>query len=234
VLSVASQGQSVTLPVTVTDTPVALLPLVVNLLVGLLLSFVLRWHFVRYGTTLGNRREFGVNFALVMLPTTFVISIVKHALALALGLVAAVSIVRYRTPIKEPEELGYLFVAIACGLGLGANQTVGTVVAFALILLVVTAMKRAAPRDDARSLYLTVAWPQVPGDEKALDRLAAIVGRHVANNDLRRFDAHDGRVDATFFVDVSPARLSALVDDLRHGCPGISVTFLDQSRMPAV
>ena len=54
----------------------------------------------------------------------FVILIVKSSLALSLGLVGALSIVRFRTPIKEPEELIYLFLAIAIGLGFGAGQIV--------------------------------------------------------------------------------------------------------------
>ena len=39
-----------------------------------------------------------------------VITVIKSSLALSLGLVGALSIVRFRTPIKEPEELGYLFL----------------------------------------------------------------------------------------------------------------------------
>ena len=46
----------------------------------------------------------------------------KIFLALSLGLVGALSIVRFRTPIKEPEELAYIFLAIAIGLALGADQ----------------------------------------------------------------------------------------------------------------
>ncbi len=43
-----------------------------------------------------------------------------RGLMLGLGLVGALSIIRFRTPIKEPEELAYLFLAIAVGIGLGA------------------------------------------------------------------------------------------------------------------
>ena len=47
---------------------------------------------------------------------------VKSSLALSLGLVGALSIVRFRAAIKEPEELIYLFLTIAAGLGTGAGQ----------------------------------------------------------------------------------------------------------------
>jgi hypothetical protein len=211
-----------------------LLTLLRNLGIGVVLSLLLRWHFERFGTTLGNRREFGTNFPIVMLTTALVIAVVKHSMALSLGLVGALSIVRFRTPIKEPEELGYLFLAIAGGLGLGADQWQATAVALLAILLVVTLIKRKGAGAAGRSLYLTIGW-NTQGRERALDQLSAVIGRHVAQNDLRRLDAQDGRLDATFFVDFpNPARLSALLEELRQQCPGASITFLDQSRMPAV
>ena len=65
--------------------------------------------------------------------------IVKSSLALSLGLVGALSIVRFRAAIKEPEELVYLFLIIAIGLGCGANQLVITTVGiiFSLLLIVI-------------------------------------------------------------------------------------------------
>ncbi|HAE74801.1 MAG TPA: DUF4956 domain-containing protein, partial [Alphaproteobacteria bacterium] len=77
------------------------------------------------------------------------ITIVKSSLALSLGLVGALSIVRFRTPIKEPEELAYLFIAIAMGLGLGADQTLPTVLA-SLVILVTMALFKWTRRDDSQ------------------------------------------------------------------------------------
>jgi len=122
--------------------PLALMPLLINLAIGAALSLVLRWHFKQFGSTLSNREEFAQVFPFVLLTTVLIISIVKSSLALSLGLVGALSIVRFRTPIKEPEELAYLFIAIAMGLGLGANQTVNTVVAGLVILLIMALFKR--------------------------------------------------------------------------------------------
>ena len=53
-----------------------------------------------------------------------VITVVKSSLALSLGLVGALSIVRFRTPIKEPEELIYLFICLSLGLAVGADQRI--------------------------------------------------------------------------------------------------------------
>ena len=60
-------------------------------------------------------------------------------MALSLGLVGALSIVRFRAAIKEPEELVFLFLIIAVGLGCGAGQInitmVGTLIAIMIIFI---------------------------------------------------------------------------------------------------
>ncbi len=71
---------------------------------------------------------------MMSLTTFLVITVVKSSLALSLGLVGALSVIRFRTPIKEPEELVYLFLAIGIGLGFGANQIVITLGCFLIIL----------------------------------------------------------------------------------------------------
>ena len=72
-----------------------------------------------------------------------VILVVKSSLALSLGLVGALSIVRFRTPIKEPEELVYLFLVIAIGLGAGAGQIEIVIVGSLTTLLIVVIFYRA-------------------------------------------------------------------------------------------
>ena len=69
--------------------------------------------------------------------TMFIITIIKSSLVLSLGLIGALSIIRFRTAIKEPEELTYLFLAIAIGLGLGANQRTIILIAFLLTHLII-------------------------------------------------------------------------------------------------
>ena len=109
--------------------PLSIQALLLSLVIGFVLALVLRWHFERFGSTLSNRSEFAQVFPFILLTTVLIISVVTSSLALSLGLVGALSIVRFRTPIKEPEELAYLFIAIAMGLGLGADQRLPTVAA---------------------------------------------------------------------------------------------------------
>lgn len=217
--------------------PLSIESLLFNLAIGAALSLALRWHFQRYGSTLSNREEYGHVFPFVCLTTILVITVVKSSLALSLGLVGALSIVRFRTPVKEPEELAYLFIAIAIGLGLGANQTLATITAVVAILAVMVFVKMPSRKEDGKNLYLSIDWRADAGKEPEnfLQHLNEVMSKHVASCDLRRFDVRDGSLDATYFVDIgSMSALSDLADELRASFPNAGITFIDQNRLPSV
>jgi|TARA_B110000238_G_C16083714_1_gene420637 hypothetical protein len=107
----------------------------INLLIAAILSTLLAVIYIKFGNSLSNRKIFAKNFVILCITTTFIITVVKSSLALSLGLVGALSIVRFRAAIKEPEELNYLFISIAIGLGMGAQQVMLTITSFILITL---------------------------------------------------------------------------------------------------
>jgi hypothetical protein len=218
-----------------TGAPLSLVNLLINLAIGVPLAVLLRWHFERFGSTLSNRAEFAQVFPFILLTTTLIITVVKSSLALSLGLVGALSIVRFRTPIKEPEELAYLFFAIALGLGLGADQTGPTVIAGLAILGIVSVLRFARTAREGTKLYLSVDFQGGAGQQERIDALSEVISRHVRSSDLRRVDSRDGSLEATYFVDVDDSNpISALIDELNRSFPGIGVSFIDQSRMPTV
>ena len=110
---------------------------ILSLLCAAILSFLVQLFYIRYSSTLSNRKEFAKTFVVLGVTTCIVIMIVKSSLALSLGLVGALSIVRFRAAIKEPEELVYLFLIIAIGLGCGANQLIiiTTGIFFSLVII---------------------------------------------------------------------------------------------------
>ena len=110
---------------------------VLSLFCAAVLSFIVHLFYIRFSSTLSNRVEFSKNFVVLGVATCIVIMIVKSSLALSLGLVGALSIVRFRAAIKVPEELVYLFLIIAVGLGCGANQLIITIVGIFFALLTI-------------------------------------------------------------------------------------------------
>ena len=111
----------------------------IALFLSLLLSLIVKLTYLKVGRALNDKDYFSDTFIPLAIITTLVITVVKFSLALSLGLVGALSIVRFRAAIKEPEELVYLFFVIAIGLANGANQfllsTISTlIIVFFLII----------------------------------------------------------------------------------------------------
>lgn len=109
-------------PDILSDINISLSSTLLAMIFSVISALVIRSLYINFGRSLNNREYFGNTFLILAVTTCSVIIIVKYSLALSLGLVGALSIVRFRAAIKEPEELVYLFLVIACGLAFGANQ----------------------------------------------------------------------------------------------------------------
>ena len=119
------------------NSSVDLLLFVVAILLAISFSYLLRYFYLNYWRSLSDKNQISSNFVLLTLIITIIITVVKSSLALSLGLVGALSIVRFRTPIKDPEELIFLFICIAIGLSLGAFQFWFATIGFVFVILVI-------------------------------------------------------------------------------------------------
>lgn len=108
-----------------------------NFLIAAILSFCVQIIYLKCSSSLSNKKNFSNNFIVLALTTCLIIMVVKNSIALSLGLVGALSIVRFRAAIKEPEELIYLFLIISIGLGTGANQSFITIFGTLISLIVI-------------------------------------------------------------------------------------------------
>ena len=102
---------------------------IVAILLSLILAYLVKFTYIKVSTSLNDKEHFSETFVPLAIITTLVITVIKFSLALSLGLVGALSIVRFRAAIKEPEELVYLFFIIGIGLANGANQFLVSILA---------------------------------------------------------------------------------------------------------
>jgi|TARA_B100000745_G_C20085921_1_gene371077 hypothetical protein len=98
-------------------------------------SYILKYVYEKKSISLSSKYQLSSIIPILSATTYLVILIVKSSLALSLGLVGALSIVRFRTPVKEPEDLVYLFLSIAIGIGFGAFQIFSTLIVFLIIII---------------------------------------------------------------------------------------------------
>ena len=201
-------------------------PFLIDLVIAGLLAFLLGRLFIKFGTSLSNRESFARNFVLLTMTTMLIISIVKSSLALSLGLVGALSIVRFRAAIKEPEELSYLFLTIAIGLGLGAEQRLTTLAAFGVIAAVLIAKHYLRSTGQLPNLYVTIT-SQTPQKLGATALLEVLQQNGVAAS-LRRFDETPQVAEASFHVRFdSVARLEACTNRFRNLSDGVKVSVIE-------
>ena len=106
----------------------------IALLLSLILAYLVKLTYIKVGRALNDKDYFSDTFIPLAIITTLVITVIKFSLALSLGLVGALSIVRFRAAIKEPEELVYLFFVIAIDLANGANQFLLSILATIIII----------------------------------------------------------------------------------------------------
>lgn len=98
--------------------------------------------FVAYKTTHSGpvySVRFNISLVMLTLITTIIMSVIGNNIALSLGMVGALSIVRFRTAIKDPRDTAYIFWTIAVGICCGVSDylvaAVGSVFVFAFLIL---------------------------------------------------------------------------------------------------
>ena len=81
----------------------------IAIILSLILAYFVKFTYIKVGRALNDKDYFSDTFIPLAIITTLVITVIKFSLALSLGLVGALSIVRFRAAIKEPEELVFIF-----------------------------------------------------------------------------------------------------------------------------
>ena len=184
----------------------------VNLFLCMMLVSLVGWFYKKFSRSLGGKTHVGAILPLIGLTVFMVITVVKSSLALSLGLVGALSIVRFRTPIKEPEELGYLFLTIAVGLGFGAGFSfITTVITLAILAYLYTVgTSRGSSKIDGEYTLL-VKLPQNKYDE-----VTSIISNKVTAFKIIRTESMGQNVNAYFNISVSEDfNFQELINDLK-------------------
>ncbi len=97
-------------------------------------------------------KKFNVSLAALTVITTTVITVIGNNIAMSLGMVGALSIVRFRTAIKDSRDTVYIFWAIVAGICSGAGDFLVAAVGSAFIFLVLLILGRI--KNDGRMLLI--------------------------------------------------------------------------------
>ena len=202
--------------------------LVGYMLIGGCLGLYVRLLYRRFGMTVSNRDSFSGLFPLLTVAIILVIFVVKSSLALSLGLVGALSIVRFRAAIKEPEELIYLFFCIAVGLALGAEYLLLAVGGTLMFTLFVLLRHRGGRKGRSQTLLLTISGAHADVFDGDQEKITAAVGEVAGAFRVQRLEVDDDQVQ--FRATVTPEsqeQIGAMVAALRTRLPACRVSYVN-------
>lgn len=112
--------------------------ILMNNIIALIVSFIMFIYKISYVGT-AYSRKFNISIGTITIITAMIMSIISNNIALSLGMVGALSIIRFRTAVKDVRDATYIFWAIAAGIGCGVSQyaliVIGSAFYFFFLLL---------------------------------------------------------------------------------------------------
>lgn len=122
-----------------TSGALTLTDVIINFMAACIISILI---YISYRITYSGAvysQRFNVSLVMLVLITTLVMNVIGNNIALSLGMVGALSIVRFRTAIKDPRDTAYIFWAIAVGICCGVSDYliagIGSVIIFLFLIL---------------------------------------------------------------------------------------------------
>ena len=173
--------------VSITDMAIAL---VLSFCLGLFIFFVYK---KTYAGVMFSQAFGGALIAMTMI-TTMVILAVTSNVVLSLGMVGALSIVRFRTAIKEPMDIAFLFWAIAGGIVLAAGMIPLAIVGSVIIGLIMIIF---CNRKSAQKPYIAVITCDNGQTE---EKVAAYLKENAGKTTVKSKSAQKGSIELTYEV----------------------------------
>jgi hypothetical protein len=213
-----------------TDNPRAwlLLWLVVQLLTSLVVSLLIAALFRRFSAAAASGSDTYRSFWLLSLSVTVIFLTVRTSIATGLTLIGALTLVRFRSPIKEPEEVGFILLVIASALTITAWRTeiLGALLVVTSIYLTVQTLRPGTFTGSTKAglLVLTIPSSQYARGDQAVSRA---VHQRLQRAALEGFTESHGEVVVSYnFAALPEASFEALRSELLSSTPDMKVNLI--------
>jgi len=149
--------------------------------------------------------SFNVSLVIIAMITSMVIMVIGNNLGISLGMVGALSIVRFRSAIKEPRDLTFLFWAIAIGLASGSGAFLIAGVSSLFIGVMMLVFRRVVYKSNC--YLLVIKGSQI--DTKEVEKSLAEYG---IKNKLRLHNVGHNSTEVTFEVTIKDQKKHSIVE----------------------
>ena len=114
---------------------------VILIVISLVTSLLISHLYVKFYDANSTGSRIHRSFPLMGPAVTTIFLTVQFSLPLSLGLLGALSIVRFRTPIKEPEEIGFILLLIACSIAIATYNVAFTALLYVIMFVALSVLK---------------------------------------------------------------------------------------------
>ena len=192
---------------------------IIAIFFSFLLASIIKITYMKVSRSLNDKEHFSEIFVPLAIITTLVITVVKFSLALSLGLVGALSIVRFRAAIKEPEELVYLFFVIGIGLANGANQFLVALIATVITVTILYFRKLYLNKSSNLNISessTNILQLQVTKETEAIEKVIENLKKEVKYLNLKSFSSEQDLKQYNFWFDINPENLISFIKKIEN------------------
>ncbi len=163
-----------------------LMTIMVDMLLALVIGLLIYEIYKRYFNGVVYSRSFAMTLIGMTVLTCMVTLAISTNIVISLGMVGALSIVRYRTAVKEPLDIMYLFWAITMGITIGASMYLLAAAGMLFMLIIIAVMHR---KQDRAQAYVMIYHAQSGAEEKVTELLKDIP--HGVKSRIARGDEYE-------------------------------------------
>ena len=213
------------------NTYLSLSAFITSVILSFLLSLLLSKIYRRYSNGFSNPESLARILPILSIGTTIIIAVVKSSLALSLGLVGALSIVRFRTPIKEPEELTYIFLTIGIGLATGASQYSIAIIGLALTIIFIIINRRLTYKfNKQNTIAISINGINVSDISKTIE----LVSKNASSINFHNLSTNNNKNNENTILNLSIvpkefSKIDSLANEISHTFPNCNINIIDNS-----
>ncbi|WP_105617269.1 DUF4956 domain-containing protein [Vallitalea okinawensis] len=189
------------------------------LVVALALSILI---FITYRFTYSGvmyNRKFNISLVMITIVTTIVMIVIGSNIALSLGMVGALSIVRFRTAIKDPRDTSYIFWAIAVGLCVGTTNYAIAVMGSLFLFIVLMVFNIGGFGKEDRYVLI------IRGNRVKEEEMMRCVFNAFKNSQLRAKNSTQDHIELVYQIKLKKNKDKNIIKELYH-IEGVTVVNL--------
>ena len=182
--------------------------ILISMCITVLLSMFIYWVYKKTYSGVMYSKNFNITIMLISTVTSMVMMIIGSNLALSLGMVGALSIIRFRSAIKDPKDIGFLFWGIAIGLSTGTGIYIIGIIGSIFIAFLLFIFDRGIYNDNC---YLLI----VKGNDINFDKIESIIKEHTSKFNLKMKNSTDIFTEATYEIKLKRNEDNEILKELK-------------------